>query len=152
MGELAVWDGAAGAVEYLMCVCGFVCSGVLVAYSFLSVSGWEAGCDHEHVPLERLQATVEWQDLESAAGQRGDRSTSGLELALELAAVRVRVLAPEGLLQRMHDRFRLLASAPDAPAPPVACPLDPAPRKRSVKAAVLETQTMRCARTGNMWI
>jgi hypothetical protein len=42
------------------------------------------------------------------------------------------------------------ARAPDAPAPPVACPLDPAPRARHQVAG--RDAGLRCARAGNMWI
>jgi predicted ATPase/DNA-binding CsgD family transcriptional regulator len=54
------------------------------------------------------------------------RSLDGLPLALELAAVWVRVLTPEQIAARLSDRFRLLSSA-DRNAPP---------RHRTLRAAI----------------
>ena len=49
-------------------------------------------------------------------------------------------LSPRSLtpapLQRSLELCISLSCAPDAPGPPVACPLDPAPRARLVKDAV----------------
>lgn len=53
-------------------------------------------------------------------------AVGGVPLALELAAGRVTVLSPQGILDRMHDRFRLLGKGdPDAP-----------PQLRSLRASI----------------
>jgi non-specific serine/threonine protein kinase len=57
----------------------------------------------------------------------------GVPLAVELAAARIRVLPPQGILDRLGDRQRLLAKgAPDAPA-----------RQRSLRAS-LEASNELC--------
>lgn len=102
-----------------------------------------AGVDHElcdHMPPPFFFIVREL---------RGVSATHALYLSL--VSLSPRSLTP-GPLQRILELCTSLHCASDAPAPPVACPLDPAPQARSVKAAVFETQMMRCARPGNMWI
>jgi predicted ATPase len=41
------------------------------------------------------------------------RGLDGIPLAIELAAVRLRVLSPEQILERLDDRYRLLTGGPD---------------------------------------
>ncbi len=50
-------------------------------------------------------------DADSSAIQALVKLLDGLPLAIELAAVRIRVMSPPQLLQRMGDRFRLLAGS-----------------------------------------
>ncbi len=72
-------------------------------------------------------------------------------LYFSLVSLSPRSLTPASL-QRALELCTSLALALDAPAPPVACPLDPAPRARVAQGRSVETQAVRCARAGNMWI
>ncbi|MER7624958.1 BTAD domain-containing putative transcriptional regulator [Streptomyces sp. NPDC126503] len=74
------------------------------------------------VRLFVARATAAVQDFTLTADNAGAvaaicRRLDGIPLALELAATRLRVLGPQGLLDRLDDRFRLLTAGPrTAPA------------------------------------
>ncbi len=85
------------------------------------------------LPLEPLSVDVEGVELFAlrARAQRPDFALTatnralvqrivalldGLPLAIELAAARIGVMSPAQLVERLADRFRLLASGPRAPA------------------------------------
>lgn len=55
------------------------------------------------------------------------RALEGIPLALELAAARIRVLSPEAMLERLHDRYRLLSHGYSGRVPD---------RQRSLEASV----------------
>lgn len=79
-----------------------------------------------------------------------------LECLRRMRCISLWSVCPRGPLRPILSSTRLelctsLARAADAPAPPVACPLDPAPR-RAWRGCSVETQVVCCARTGNMWI
>jgi predicted ATPase len=56
------------------------------------------------------------REQDAAALVRICRRLDGIPLALELAAVRVKVLGPEEIADRLDDRFRLLARGGSGPA------------------------------------
>ncbi|MFE0738850.1 BTAD domain-containing putative transcriptional regulator [Streptomyces sp. NPDC058855] len=74
------------------------------------------------VRLFVARATAAVQDFTLTADNAGAvaaicRRLDGIPLALELAATRLKVLGPQGLLDRLDDRFRLLTAGPrTAPA------------------------------------
>ncbi|WP_309052429.1 BTAD domain-containing putative transcriptional regulator, partial [Streptomyces sp.] len=74
------------------------------------------------VRLFVARATAAVQDFALTADNAGAvaaicRRLDGIPLALELAATRLKVLGPHGLLDRLDDRFRLLTAGPrTAPA------------------------------------
>jgi predicted ATPase/DNA-binding CsgD family transcriptional regulator len=73
-----------------------------------------------HLFVERATAIL--PDFRVTAGNRAAvvglcRRLDGIPLALELAAVQVRVLPVEGILQRLDDRFRLLTRGSRAALP-----------------------------------
>ena len=75
----------------------------------------------EAMELFALRACAQRPDFELTQANRAmvERIVSlldGLPLAIELAAARVRVLSPAQLVERMHDRFQILAGARDAAA------------------------------------
>jgi predicted ATPase/DNA-binding CsgD family transcriptional regulator len=91
----------------------------------------EPGAPSESLDRVRLSEAVRLF-VERAAAASGDfaltdanrvavvdlcRRLDGLPLAIELAAVRTRVLAPAQLLDRLHDRFALLAGGTRATLP-----------------------------------
>ena len=72
--------------------------------------------DSEAVDLFVARARAQRPDFALTAANRDDvgrivRLLDGLPLAIELAAARVRVLSPAQLVERMRDRFALLAGA-----------------------------------------
>ncbi len=76
---------------------------------------------HEAVELFTLRARAQKPDFaltdaNRAAVERIVGLLDGLPLAIELAAARARVLSPAQLVERMRDRFRLLAGARGAAA------------------------------------
>lgn len=76
-----------------------------------------------------------------AAVARLCRRLDGLPLAIELAAVRMRVLGVEQLLERLDDRYRLLASGSPAALP----------RHRTLRAAVDWSHELCTAREQLVW-
>ena len=75
----------------------------------------------EAVELFAVRARAQAPDFEVTAANRPAlaeivRLLDGLPLAIELAAARVRVLAPAQIVERLRDRFRLLAGARGAAA------------------------------------
>ncbi len=73
------------------------------------------------IELFGLRARAQCPDFVVNDGNRADvaevvRLVDGLPLAIELAAARVRVLSPAQIVQRMRDRFALLAGARGAAA------------------------------------
>ncbi|MEU3289091.1 LuxR C-terminal-related transcriptional regulator [Streptomyces longwoodensis] len=69
------------------------------------------------------------------------RRLDGLPLAIELAAVRLRVLGVDQLLDRLDDRYRLLSAG--SPAVP--------PRHRTLRAAVDWSHDLCTAREQTVW-
>ncbi|WP_326664919.1 ATP-binding protein [Streptomyces canus] len=76
-----------------------------------------------------------------AAVARLCRRLDGLPLAIELAAVRMRVLGVEQLLERLDDRYRLLTSGSPAALP----------RHRTLRAAVDWSHELCTAREQLVW-
>ncbi|MFF4832132.1 ATP-binding protein [Streptomyces sp. NPDC001315] len=76
-----------------------------------------------------------------AAVARLCRRLDGLPLAIELAAVRMRVLTVEQLLERLDDRYRLLSAG--SPAVP--------PRHRTLRAAVDWSHDLCTDREQTVW-
>ncbi|MFC8433175.1 ATP-binding protein [Streptomyces sp. NPDC057253] len=76
-----------------------------------------------------------------AAVARLCRRLDGLPLAIELAAVRMRVLGVEQLLERLDDRYRLLTSGSPAALP----------RHRTLRAAVDWSHDLCTAREQLVW-
>ena len=75
----------------------------------------------EAIELFEIRARAQRPDFVVDPSNRGAiadavRLLDGLPLAIELAAVRIRVLSPQQLVQRLQDRFRLLAGARGAAA------------------------------------
>lgn len=75
--------------------------------------------DHEAIELFATRARAHRADFELGDDNRAAvaevvRLLDGLPLAIELAAARVRVLSPAQLLERMRNRFQLLAGARSA--------------------------------------
>jgi predicted ATPase/DNA-binding CsgD family transcriptional regulator len=77
---------------------------------------------YESVRLFQDRASAVAPEFEIADGNRATvielcRTLEGIPLAVELAAVWLRTLSPEQILERLEDRFRLLTGArPGAPA------------------------------------
>ena len=86
--------------------------------------------DSEAIELFVVRARAQWPAFELNAGNRTAvaevvRLLDGLPLAIELAAARSRVLSPAQIVERMKDRFALLAGARGAAA-----------RQATLKAAI----------------
>ncbi|HEY6696108.1 MAG TPA: hypothetical protein VI006_24870 [Solirubrobacteraceae bacterium] len=105
------------------------CPGVRTLATSREPLGLAAECVHPVPPLEGDDAARLFADRaqralpgftvrpdDAAAVARICRRLDGIPLALELAAARVKVLAPEEIAERLDDRFRLLAR--DDPALP----------------------------------
>ena len=77
------------------------------------------------VRAQAQQAGFAVGDANRAAVARVVELLDGLPLAIELAAARIRIMSPQQILQRLQDRFRLLAGA-----------RGPAARQPTLKAAI----------------
>ena len=88
------------------------------------------GLEHEAIQLFEVRAKAQRADFALGPANRAAvaevvRLLDGLPLAIELAAARVRVMSPAQLVERLRDRFRLLAGARGAAA-----------RQATLKAAI----------------